>query len=331
MKGAIIGDIIGSAYEFANTNRKDFQLFSSDSYFTDDSVMTCAVARAILDGCKDVTGTLQRIGMMYPDCGYGAKFYWWVRSKNPEPYNSYGNGSAMRVSAAGFAGNTLDEVKALSKAVTEVSHNHPEGLKGAECTAVCIFLARQGKSKKEIKKYVVDNYYELGMTCEYYRRVQNMCHGKEICQVSVPQALTCFFESTDFEDCIRNCISIGGDSDTIAAIAGGIAEAFYGIPDEIWLEAKGYLDNTLLGIVDEFYAKMVKVSLKDALAIAKTYAGGINHCVEYADAYVFADKDSDDIGGPFPIVIMKKDGSRMTMPEYIESSESPDILNDMDI
>lgn len=257
MKGAIIGDIVGSAYEFRNTNRKDFPLFSANSKFTDDTVMTCAVARAILDGCDNVTGTLQKVGMMYPDCGYGRKFYWWVRSENPEPYNSCGNGSAMRVSAAGFAGTTLDEVKKLSGTVTEVSHNHPEGMKGAECTAVCIFLARQGKSKEEIQKYVEDNYYTLDKTCEDYRIEQNKRHGKEICQVSVPQALTCFFESTGFEDCIRNCISIGGDSDTIAAIAGGIAEAFYGIPDEIWAEAESYLDNNLLGIVNEFYAKLV--------------------------------------------------------------------------
>ena len=256
MKGAIIGDIIGSVYEFDNIDTKDFPLFSRESEFTDDTVMTCAVAKALLETERPVEEVFREVGRNYPYAGYGSKFiHWMLGDQKPEPYNSCGNGSAMRVSPAGFLAESIDEAKELSAKVTEVTHNHPEGMKGAECTAVAIVLAKQGKTLEEIKDYVEQNYYVMDKTCDDYRREQAKHHGKEICQVSVPQAMECFFESTDFEDCMRNCISIGGDSDTIAAIAGGIAEAYYGIPEEIWAEAEKRLPKYLKDIVERLYAE----------------------------------------------------------------------------
>ena len=255
MKGAIIGDIIGSAYEFDNIDTKEFPLFSRFCSFTDDTVMTCAAAKALLEPERDVTEVFQEVGRRYPNAGYGARFIYWMFSDKPEPYNSCGNGSAMRVSPAGFLAESIEEAKALSAKVTEISHNHPEGMKGAECTAVCIVLARQGKTRDEIRSFVEENYYTLDKTCDDYRREQAGHHGREICQISVPQAIECFLESTDFEDCMRNCISIGGDSDTIAAIAGGIAEAFYGVPDDIWARAKIFMPNDLLDIVARLYGE----------------------------------------------------------------------------
>ena len=253
MKGAIIGDIIGSAYEFNNIDTKEFELFSRRSRFTDDSVMTCAVAKALMEPERNVSEVLQEVGRKYPNAGYGARFIYWMFAEDPKPYNSCGNGSAMRVSPVGMLAKTEQEVRELAVRVTEVSHNHPEGMKGAECTAMCIFLARQGKSKDEIRSFAEENYYTLDKTCDDYRREQAGQHGREICQISVPQALECFLESTDFEDCMRNCISIGGDSDTIAAIAGGIAEAFYGVPEQLWQKARKYLTPDLLEIVDRLY------------------------------------------------------------------------------
>ena len=256
MKGAIIGDIIGSAYEFHNIDTKDFPLFNRYTKFTDDTVMTCAVAKALLESDRDISDVFHEVGRKYPCCGYGAKFYrWMLLDSDPKPYNSCGNGSAMRVSPVGYLANSIEEAKLLSARVTEVTHNHPEGMKGAECTAVCIVLAKQGKTMSEIREYVEQNYYTLDKTCDQYRKEQDGHHGREICQISVPQALECFFESTDFVDCIRNCISIGGDSDTIAAIAGGIAEAYYGIPEEIWDQAKAYLPPYLRKIVHTLYGE----------------------------------------------------------------------------
>lgn len=263
MTGAIAGDMIGSVYEFNNINSKDFALFSRGSCFTDDTVMTCAVAKILTNyrnhyeelSFADIAQTMQKVGRRYPNAGYGARFISWMFSDNPQPYNSCGNGSAMRISPVGFAAQSEAEVKYLSRKISEVSHNHPEGLKGAECTAMCIFLARHGKSMKEIRQLVESEYYVLDKRCEDFRIEQNRHHGREICQISVPQALECFFESTGFEDCMRNCISIGGDSDTIAAIAGGIAEAFYGIPDEIRKETESRLDSYLAEIVNNFNAE----------------------------------------------------------------------------
>ncbi|MBO2528215.1 MAG: ADP-ribosylglycohydrolase [Clostridiales bacterium] len=257
MKGAIIGDIVGSQFEFRNIDSKDFELFTNSCDFTDDTVMTCAVAKAVMEPECSVSEILQEMGRRYPHAGYGSRFINWVFDDNPQPYNSCGNGSAMRISPVGFAADTEEEVRALSKKVTEVTHNHPEGLKGAECTAVCILAARQGRSMDEIKA-LAQSYYTLDKTCDEWRELQHGEHGREICQISVPQALECFFESTDFEDCIRNCVSIGGDTDTIAAIAGGIAEAYYGIPEHIWEKAQEYLDDCLLDIVNKFEGRYAK-------------------------------------------------------------------------
>ena len=193
---------------------------------------------------------MQRIGRQFPDCGYGAKFIQWMFSDNPQPYNSCGNGSAMRISPVGFAAHDVEEAKKLSAAVTGVTHNHPKGMKGAEATAVAIVMARQGMSKKEIRN-AMEEYYDLSVGVDKYRTLWQG-HGREICQESVPQALVCFFEGESYEDVIRNCISIGGDSDTIAAIAGGIAEAYYGVPDEYQIKAERYLPAMLIQIVLDF-------------------------------------------------------------------------------
>ena len=257
MIGAILGDIIGSRFEFHNYLGKDFELLTPRCEFTDDTVMTCAVAQALMDSKEDFSdlsektvAAMQRIGRQYPNCGYGARFIHWMFADNPQPYNSCGNGSAMRVSPVGFAARDEEEAKRLSAAVTCISHDHPEGMKGAEATAVAIVMARQGKSKEEIR-VEMEKYYDLSTSVDAYRQEWGG-HGKEICQVSVPQALACFFEGKDYEDVIRNCISIGGDSDTIAAIAGGIAEAFYGVPEDFVRQAKARLDPRLLTVVEDF-------------------------------------------------------------------------------
>ena len=258
MIGAIIGDIVGSRFEFHNHLSKDFELLTRDCCFTDDTVMTCAVAQGLMDSKEDFSdlsektvAAMQRIGRQFPDCGYGARFIHWMFSDNPEPYNSYGNGSAMRISPVGFAARDVEEAKKLSAAVTCVSHNHPEGMKGAEATAVAIVMARQGKTKDEIRE-VMESYYDLSTSVREYR-IKWQGHGREVCQVSLPQALACFFEGESYEDVIRNCISIGGDSDTIAAIAGGIAEAYYGVPDVLQDRVWDYLPETLAEICKAFH------------------------------------------------------------------------------
>lgn len=259
MIGAIIGDIVGSRFEFHNHLGKKFSFFSPRCCFTDDTVMTCAVAQALMDSREDFSdlqektiAAMQRIGRQFPNCGYGARFIDWMFSDDPQPYNSYGNGAAMRISPVGFAARDVNEAKRLSAAVTCVSHNHPEGMKGAEATAVAIVMARQGRSKEEIRA-AMEEYYDLSVSVDEYRRRWNG-HGREICQVSLPQALACFFEGESYEDVIRSCISIGGDSDTIAAIAGGIAEAFYGIPEDFRDQVREYLPPVLAKVCRDFDA-----------------------------------------------------------------------------
>lgn len=256
MLGAIIGDIVGSRFEWNNIKTKEFDFFTYRCEFTDDSVMSLAVAQALLDcaGNHDKLGdfavkAMQEVGRPYPNCGYGGMFRQWMYSDNPQPYNSFGNGAAMRVSACGFAAKTLEEAKILSRKVTEVTHNHPEGIKGAEATAVCIFLAREGKSILEIRDYVNEHYYPMNFTLDGIRGSYKF---NETCQDTVPQAIMAFLESTSFEDAIRNAISIGGDSDTLAAITGGIAEAYYGVPTEIRKHALTFLDERLLKILADF-------------------------------------------------------------------------------
>ncbi|MCD8286255.1 MAG: ADP-ribosylglycohydrolase family protein [Clostridia bacterium] len=263
MIGPIIGDIAGSRFEFHNYRHKDFVIFSPKCFFTDDTVMTLAVAKAILSCNGDYTNLSQaaidcmhEVGRKYPFCGFGGMFRKWMFSSNPQPYNSFGNGSAMRVSPCGFFGRTLDEVKELSYKVTCVTHNHPEGIKGAEATAVCIFLAREGKDKEYIRDYINENYYKLDLKIDDIRPTYKF---NETCQETVPQALECFLESTDFEDCVRICISLGGDCDTSAAIACGIAEAYYGVPDDMRRSAEKYLEKDggyLLNILREAEAAL---------------------------------------------------------------------------
>jgi type I restriction enzyme M protein len=193
---------------------------------------------------------MREIGQNYPNCGYGGRFSQWIFSDNPQPYNSYGNGSAMRVSPCGFVARIVEEARLLSGLVTEVTHNHPEGIKGAEATATAIFLARSGATIPAIRDYLTNNYYPLDFTLDSIRATYVF---NETCQNTVPQALVAFLESESFEDAIRGAISIGGDSDTLAAITGGIAEAYYGLSDEMIDKAYSYLDTRLSKIVKKFY------------------------------------------------------------------------------
>ena len=260
MLGAIIGDIVGSRFEWDNHRSKDFEFMPYDKCFpTDDSIMTLALAKAILiskDDYSDLSDNavfcMQEIGRKYPDCGYGGNFYYWMFSDNPEPYYSFGNGSAMRVSSAGFVAKSIDDAKMISELITKVTHNHPEGLKGAEATAVAIYMAKSGKSILEIRDYIDENYYDMNFTLD---EIRDSYEFNETCQDTVPQALQAFFESNSFEDAIRNAISIGGDSDTVAAICGGVAEAYYGIPSDLRKQAIKFLDEELLNLLIEFESK----------------------------------------------------------------------------
>lgn len=259
MLGAIVGDIVGSRFEWNNHRNKEFEFLTYKCFPTDDSIMSLALAQAILvskadhsDLSENAVKCMQNIGRNYPDCGYGGGFYKWIFSDNPEPYNSFGNGAAMRVSAAGFAANSIEEAKKLSRLITEVTHNHPEGIKGAEATAAAIYMARTGSSILEIRDYIDKNYYKIDFKLDEIRGTYKF---NETCQNTVPQALEAFFESTDFEDAIRNAISIGGDSDTLAAICGGVAEAYYGIPADIRKHALTFLDKPLLQILIAFENK----------------------------------------------------------------------------
>ena len=264
--GAIVGDIAGSRFEWLNCKSKRFTLLvgqhegAEPCCFTDDTVMTLAIADAIMTwrgGGNNSYGALsscaiksmQAFGRRYPNAGYGGSFMAWLQDKTPRPYNSWGNGAAMRVSACGWAGRTLDEVKAMSRAVTEVTHNHPEGIRGAEATAVATFLARSDKSMADIRKVVVSNYYRLYFSLD---EIRDSYKFDVSCQGSVPQALEAFFESTSFEDAIRNAISIGGDSDTIGAICGAVAGAYYGVPDDIRAKAKTFLGQNLTKTLHAF-------------------------------------------------------------------------------
>ncbi len=260
MIGAIVGDIVGSRFEWHNHRNKDFELFTPECAATDDSIMTLAVARALLacDGDYSRLGSravywMRRVGRPYPSCGYGGRFRQWMYSSRPRPYNSFGNGAAMRVSACGFIARDLRQAKELSRAVTEVTHNHPEGIRGAEAAAVAVYMARTGAGKDEIRETVRRDYYALDFTLDGIRATYRF---NETCQGTVPQAIEAFLESGSFEDAIRNAVSVGGDSDTLAAITGGVAGAFYGVPDDIRRAAEGYLDPPLLAILREFESRV---------------------------------------------------------------------------
>lgn len=250
MLGAIAGDIIGSVFERHNVKHTDFQLFNKGSRFTDDTVLTLAVAESIMEG-KDYSQTLWEFGRRYPRAGYGGLFLQWLFSSDPRPYHSFGNGAAMRVSPVGFAFDALQRVLDEAERSAVVTHNHPEGVKGAQATAAAVFLARKGSSKEEIRSYVSGSFaYDLEQTLEDIRPYYSF---DATCQGSVPQAIIAFLESSDYEDAVRKAISLGGDSDTIACITGGIAQAFYGqVPTYIVNKTKELLPPELLAVVERF-------------------------------------------------------------------------------
>lgn len=257
MIGAIFGDIVGSVYEFNNIKTKDFVLFDKYRFFTDDTVMTVAVADALMqmNGKDEVdlfkhilVKTMHRYGKKYPDAGYGGRFLGWLVEHREEPYGSYGNGSAMRVSPVAWYADSLEKTIAYATASAEVTHDHPEGIKGAVVTAGAAYLARTGASMVQIKEFVC-GYYDMSFTLDSIRPTYRF---NETCQGTVPQAMQAFFESNSFEDTIRNAISIGGDSDTLAAIAGAVAEAYYGLTAKEEKKALSYLDRALKAMVNKF-------------------------------------------------------------------------------
>ena len=252
MIGAIAGDIIGSVYEWERIKAKEFELFSRECFFTDDTVLTVALAESILTG-QEYGSVMRADYRRYPDAGYGGLFHRWAGAPESGPYNSWGNGAAMRISAVGFAFDTLEEVLAKAAEYTAVTHNHAEGIAGAQATAAAILLARTGASKDDIRDYVAKNFhYDLTRTVDEIRPTYEF---NESCQETVPEAIVSFLEATDFEDAIRNAISLGGDSDTLACITGGIAEAYYGVPADIAERAMGILDEDLRGITARFVSR----------------------------------------------------------------------------
>lgn len=270
MIGAIIGDIVGSRFEFNNHRSKDFVLFAEGCTVTDDSIMTLAVARAIMEAAaagEDAAGahdrdsrarlpaltvqSMQELGRRYPHCGFGGRFCRWIFSDDPRPYRSYGNGAAMRVSPAGFAARSEQEAVQLAETVTAVTHDHEEGIKGATATAVAIYMARCGAGKGQIRERISKHCYPLDFRIDDIRPTYRF---NETCQETVPQAIQCFLEATSFEDALRTAVSLGGDSDTIAAITGAIAQAHYGVPEAMEKRALTYLDSELRAIYDRWVA-----------------------------------------------------------------------------
>ena len=258
MYGAILGDIIGSPYEFDRSpKKKEFPLFIPRSRYTDDSVMTIAVGEALLDTMgrnweerkEAVVHSMQKWGKRYPDAGYGGKFYYWLYEPTPQPYNSWGNGSAMRVSSVGWLFDTLEETRQVARDTACVTHNHPEGLKGAEATASVIWMARNGKSKEEIREYVKKEFYPLKQTCDEIRPWYKFDVS---CQGTVPQAITAFLEGYDFEDVIRTAVSLGGDCDTLTCISGGMAEAMYGVPEDLKETCRLLLERDMVKVLNRF-------------------------------------------------------------------------------
>lgn len=276
MKGTIIGDIVGSIYEFNNIKTKDFELFDTDCFFTDDSVMTVAVAGA-LESVLDMSGNptlaaapdavvarwMQRMmlgyGRTYPGRGYGGAFRSWLAARYPKPYYSRGNGSAMRVSPVAWFASSLEDCERLARISAEITHNHPDGICGAQATAGAVYLALHGGSKEDITRYV-ERYYDWDFWLDEIRPDYRFDHFAATCEGTVPYAVEAFIESTDFEDTIRNVVSIGGDTDTLGAIAGAIAEAYYGVPEELWAQAQVYLDDGLNDAVERFYRYVEKLN-----------------------------------------------------------------------
>lgn len=258
MYGAIIGDIVGSRFEHHNHKSKDFDLFKANCRATDDSVMSIAIADAIMkcDGdyaklALETVKTMQYFGRKHPRAGYGRRFYDWLMTDKPEPYNSYGNGSAMRVSACAYAAKSLAEAAELAQITAEVTHNHPDGINGAVAIATSVYLASKNHSKEAIREHA-STIYNLDFTLDEIRESYTFDVS---CKGSVPQAIVAFLEADSFEDAIRNAISLGGDSDTIAAMAGSIAEAYYGVPEEMKLMAQVFLDKEQIEVIEQFEEK----------------------------------------------------------------------------
>ena len=253
MIGAMCGDIIGSRFEWNYIKAKDFELFNFKSHFTDDTVLTAATMEALITG-NAYNIMYKKWFKKYPNAGYGGKFKAWANSDDLEPYGSFGNGSAMRISPIGIWSKNIEEVLKLSKLSAEASHNHPEGIKGAEAIASSVFYAKSGKDKTFIKEYIEKTFgYDLNESVE---SIRSWYKFDVSCQGSVPEAIICFLESKDFEDAVRNAISIGGDSDTIACMAGGISEAYYGIPEDLKAETLNRLPEDIKTIVNTFYDKL---------------------------------------------------------------------------
>jgi len=253
MLGAIAGDVIGSVHEYRETKSMDFELFAADCRFTDDTVLAVAVADCLLNGL-DYVDTFHEYYRAYPNAGYGLKFFQWADAGQRSPYNSWGNGAAMRVPAIGHAFDRLEDVLAEATRSAEVTHNHPEGVKGAQATAAAVFLARRGENKRHIKRALQEMFrYDLDQSLDALRPTYQFDVS---CQGTVPPALIAFLESTGFEDAIRKAISLGGDADTLACITGGVAEAYYGgLPAEIESRTLAALDGRLRKVVDKFRAR----------------------------------------------------------------------------
>ena len=263
MYGAILGDMVGSPYEFrGNGKTKNFPLFITASRFTDDSVMTVAVAEALMDSRgqgetalkRAVTRNMQYWGRKYPNAGYGGRFFQWLYADSPQPYNSWGNGSAMRVSAAGWLYDSLEETRRAAALTAAVTHDHPEGIKGAESTAAAVFLARTGADKGQIKAYIEGEFgYDLSRTCDEIRPG----FGFDVsCQGTVPEAIIAFLEAEDFEDNLRTAASLGGDCDTLTCISAAVGEAYWGVPEELKEECRKRLPEDMLAVLDRFRAEI---------------------------------------------------------------------------
>lgn len=325
MYGAILGDMIGAPYEFDRGEKtKVFPLFIDESQFTDDTVMSIAVAEALLDTMgaaeaqvKDaLVRSMQKWGRRYPDAGYGGRFIGWLHSRNPAPYGSYGNGSAMRVAAAGWLYDSLEETRQIARWTAEVTHNHPEGVKGAESVASAIWFARNGKSKEEIRDYIIREFgYDLSRACD---EIRPGYHHVESCQETVPEAITAFLEGTDFEDVIRTAVSLGGDCDTLTCIAGSMAEAMYGVPVLLEAECKSRLSKDLLEVLERFdQARGRGASTQDD-------GLGDNSDIEQAIDRFYGDRSRDNLVGVMETIrqAMHRDGCLLIPMDL----KQPDVL-----
>lgn len=319
MYGAIFGDVIGSRFEFDRGPwTKEFELFTDSCNFTDDSVMTIAIGEALMNAGKDADveairreciKSMKKWGKKYPHSGFGGRFYSWVLSNEATPYGSYGNGSAMRVSAAGWLYDSIERTREVARTTAEVTHNHPEGIKGAECTAAVMFLARTGASKDEIKSYVTKEFaYDFSKTCDELRPLHRM---DESCMDALPKALISFFEGESYEDVVRNAVSLGGDTDTIAAIAGAMAEAMYGMRVMIMGMGKSFLPAEMIEVLERFDEILGRTEPKGddpyennkyiKMAVEEIYANGSNEDY-FRLLHVLAKRMIEEGEAPTPMV-----------------------------